>query len=250
MVRRFTCTDKWEDTWFSELEPDLKLAWMYILDRCDCAGIWKRNFKNLRFHCHSTRTDEEFTEIFRERIIEVNNGKWFIPKFLKFQYPSGLNSNKPAIIGVKKRLIEMGLLNMINELLGNDYLIITNDKPIIKDKDKIKNRNKTKNRFKIKEKKRFIPPTLEDVRNYVFENKYNVDAEKFWKYFDAGSWHDSTGKPVRNWKQKLITWANKDNNNGSDSYKEALKNYIPPEKTPEQEREEEKAVLKWLGEQT
>ena len=39
---------------------------------------------------------------------------------------------------------------------------------------------------------------------------YSVDAEYFFKYYSEGKWKDSEGKPVRNWKQKLITWAKKD----------------------------------------
>lgn len=67
---------------------------------------------------------------------------------------------------------------------------------------------------KSKRTSRFTPPTLEEVQNYVSENGLNVDAEKFFRYFttpdDSGrTWIDSKGNPVRNWKQKLITWSNK-----------------------------------------
>ena len=34
-------------------------------------------------------------------------------------------------------------------------------------------------------------------------------AEKYYDYFTAGKWTDSEGKPVLNWKQKFITWDNK-----------------------------------------
>lgn len=56
--------------------------------------------------------------------------------------------------------------------------------------------------------KSFTPPTLEDVKAYIAERGCSavVDAKKFFDYFEAGRWHDSEGKPVRNWKQKLITW--------------------------------------------
>ena len=54
----------------------------------------------------------------------------------------------------------------------------------------------------------FQPPTLKDVESYITERKCAavVDAKKFFDYFEAGGWHDSEGKPVKNWKQKLITW--------------------------------------------
>ena len=56
--------------------------------------------------------------------------------------------------------------------------------------------------------KSFTPPTLEEVKEYIAERGCAavVDAKKFFDYFEAGRWNDSEGKPVRNWKQKLITW--------------------------------------------
>lgn len=53
---------------------------------------------------------------------------------------------------------------------------------------------------------RFVPPTLAEVSAYCTERNSPVDAEQFWNYFQAGNWHDSKGQPVRNWKQKLLTW--------------------------------------------
>ncbi len=53
---------------------------------------------------------------------------------------------------------------------------------------------------------RFTPPTLEEVENYCKERNNGVDAKKFYDYYQEGKWHDSQGKPVRNWKQKLLRW--------------------------------------------
>lgn len=54
--------------------------------------------------------------------------------------------------------------------------------------------------------KKFVPPTLEEVSQYCRERNSSVDPKKFWEYFDTGKWVDSEGKPVKNWKQKLLTW--------------------------------------------
>ena len=55
-------------------------------------------------------------------------------------------------------------------------------------------------------RKRFTPPTLEEVVEYVKERGSNVDAKQFFEYYDAGGWKDAKGNPVRSWKQKLLTW--------------------------------------------
>lgn len=49
-------------------------------------------------------------------------------------------------------------------------------------------------------------PTLEEVEAYARERNSPVDPRQFFEYFEAGGWKDSKGNPVRNWKQKLITW--------------------------------------------
>lgn len=58
----------------------------------------------------------------------------------------------------------------------------------------------------VKKTKQFVPPTVEEVREYCLSRKSGVDPVRFWEYFDTGGWKDSEGKPVRNWKQKLFTW--------------------------------------------
>ena len=59
-------------------------------------------------------------------------------------------------------------------------------------------------------RKRFIPPTLEEVQAYCQERKSNVDPKRFFEYYEQGGWKDSKGNSVKNWKQKLITWENKE----------------------------------------
>jgi predicted phage replisome organizer len=57
----------------------------------------------------------------------------------------------------------------------------------------------------------FVPPTFEEVAAYCVERKNSVDPKKFFNYYTAGHWKDSRGDPVKNWKQKLITWERRDN---------------------------------------
>lgn len=53
---------------------------------------------------------------------------------------------------------------------------------------------------------RFAPPSLEEVTAYCLERNSPVDPKEFFDYFETGNWVDSKGEPVRNWKQKLLTW--------------------------------------------
>ena len=53
----------------------------------------------------------------------------------------------------------------------------------------------------------FVPPSLEAIQEYIKTSGHQVDAKKFYDYFTVSGWVDSKGKKVKNWKQKLITWA-------------------------------------------
>lgn len=55
-------------------------------------------------------------------------------------------------------------------------------------------------------KKAFVPPTLPEVQEYVKERGLMIDPAAFFDYFTEGGWKDSEGKPVKNWKQKALTW--------------------------------------------
>lgn len=62
---------------------------------------------------------------------------------------------------------------------------------------------------------KFVPPTLEDVESYAASRQSTVDPRRFFEYFNTPdaqgrSWRDSKGNPVKNWKQKFLTWEGRD----------------------------------------
>lgn len=53
--------------------------------------------------------------------------------------------------------------------------------------------------------KRFIKPSLEEVKTYCQERQNNVDAERFVDYYEANGW--KVGKnPMKDWKAAVRTW--------------------------------------------
>lgn len=72
------------------------------------------------------------------------------------------------------------------------------------------------NQFAEKEKAKkpkFQPPTLAEVEQYVREKDYNVDVARFMEYYTTSEWHDNNGKPIKNWKLKLLVWNRPKQNN-------------------------------------
>lgn len=63
------------------------------------------------------------------------------------------------------------------------------------------------------EKSKFVPPTLEEIEAYCKERNNKVDPQQFFDYYSTGEWKDAKGNPVKNWKQKIITWE-KENKEG------------------------------------
>lgn len=62
-------------------------------------------------------------------------------------------------------------------------------------------------------KKGFVPPEVEEVKDYFKENGYSLKAaEKAFKYYNTAEWRDSMDKPIKNWKQKMIGVWFKDEN--------------------------------------
>ena len=84
-------------------------------------------------------------------------------------------------------------------------------------KDNITSINNTFNIREAKKKKSFTPPTLEEVKTYCEERKNNVDYKYFYDYYSSGNWKDKKGDPVKNWKQRIITWERNNQNKSCNS---------------------------------
>lgn len=87
MAKRFTDTSKWDDEWFMNLSPEKKMAYMYILDKCDSVGVWKANFKLANFQVGCDINWDSFLQNdLKDRVYKTNSGDWFLPDFIRFQY--------------------------------------------------------------------------------------------------------------------------------------------------------------------
>jgi len=149
MAKRFTDTEKWKKPFIRGLQGAYKLLWLYICDDCDHAGIWQVDIEVAAIRIGEKIDSKEAIKSFDEKIIIFDKGnKWFIPSFLEFQYPSGLNPDNRAH-------------NSVIILLEKYNLRISNNKPLIspsegsmdmvKDMDKDKDMVKAEKKIKFKE---------------------------------------------------------------------------------------------------
>ena len=71
----------------------------------------------------------------------------------------------------------------------------------------VKNKKNTlSSREAPEERSEFVPPTLDEVKEYIRENNLSVDPKGFFGFYEAANWFDSRGQKVHSWKQKLLTW--------------------------------------------
>lgn len=135
MAKRFTDSEKWEDPFFSDLSSDMKLVWIYLLDKCDHAGFYKVNLKLLNFYLNTTIAEQAILDTFNGRIKVLTHEKWFIPKFITFQYGDLDDSSrvhKSILKTLKKEGVSTGCQRSVS--ISNT----TKDQDKDKDKDNIK----------------------------------------------------------------------------------------------------------------
>jgi len=53
--------------------------------------------------------------------------------------------------------------------------------------------------------KKFVPPSVEEVRAYIAEKGMNVDAEKFWNFYESKGWIIGRSS-MKSWKAACKTW--------------------------------------------
>ena len=88
-----------------------------------------------------------------------------------------------------------------------------------------------------KKSTKFIPPTQEEVIDYCNQKSLSVDPYYFYSYYTEADWHDAKGRPVKNWKQRMITW------NANAKAKEYSKSKASETNKPEESNERFKKAL-------
>lgn len=88
---------------------------------------------------------------------------------------------------------------------------------------------------KARKKVEFVPPTLEEVREYAKSKEALVDPDYFYEYYTLSHWTDKGGKPIQNWKQVFLNWERREKKEEQKPQKRnkvtTAKEYKPPNST-------------------
>jgi hypothetical protein len=197
MSKRFIDTALFDDDWFMDLSKDAKLLWIYFITKCDHAGILHLNPKLCQLQT-GIKDLGTVRQQLGNRIITVREQLFFIPKFVEYQYPGfpdcKFQMAKSAIAILEKYDLIKNSILTVPEQLG-DCIGNSNG-------NGISNGNGKKGESE--GKKKFNPPTLDEVKLYFTENGFSSQAaERAFRGYNVANWIDSKGKPVLNWKQKM-----------------------------------------------
>lgn len=158
MAKRFIDTKIWDKAWFRKLDTDSKLLWVYILTKCDHAGILDGDWEAASFFLGSNISEyEEIPDVIRDKMIPISDDQFFIPSFIDYQYGTLRINSKPHL-SVIKRLEEKGLNNYLQRVMVTP-----------KDKDKEKDIDKRQDKFidKVNEVIKDKKYTNEETNNFV-----------------------------------------------------------------------------------
>lgn len=76
----------------------------------------------------------------------------------------------------------------------------------LRDKSKeLRVKSKETDGEKEKKRKRFYPPSVEEVRAYCQERKNNIDPEAFVAFYESKGWKVGS-QPMKSWKAAMVTW--------------------------------------------
>lgn len=94
-MKRFTETDKWRDSWFRKLKPLSKLAFLYVVDNCDAAGVWDPDYELANFTIGEEINWVGLSDEFGGRLVKLKCGKWHLTRFVEFQYGDLVEECRP-----------------------------------------------------------------------------------------------------------------------------------------------------------
>ena len=198
---------------FTALPPTTQALYFHLCMNADDDGF-NNKIRQAMFNAHADQND--FNLLIQHRfILPFDSGIIVIKHWKMHNIIRSDRYHETEYLEEKATL----LLKDNGVYTENDNQVTTNCQPsdnqvetevsIGKDsigKDSISNRAKST---------RFVPPTLDQVREYCKERGNNVDAERFIDFYESKGWMVGKNK-MKDWKACVRTWEKSSSQNKSD----------------------------------
>ena len=140
-------------------------------------------------------------------MIEIEDDIIMLPGWEEYQNIQGLErARELARLRKQKQRANQKLLSGGEDGHAMSRDMSRNVTPLDKDIDKdIDIKEKDISNDISKKKSRFAPPSVDEVRDYIREHGYIVDADAFCAFYDSNGWKVGRN-PMKDWKRALVTW--------------------------------------------
>ena len=139
-------------------------------------------------------------------MIEIVDDFIQLPGWQEYQNVDGMDrireQTRERVSAYRARQKQSKLLTDSQKCNVTGNVTLTHGNAIEEDIDKdidIKEKDKKKSGA------RFAPPGVEEVREYIREKGYHVDADVFCAHYDSNGWKVGRN-PMKDWKRALVTW--------------------------------------------
>ena len=106
---------------------------------------------------------------------------------------------------------------------GNDQKVTNNrpttDQQVTTNKNEKNDKNIKRGEGKSPAPPKFIIPSIEEIEAYCRERGNDVDAERFWNFYNSKGWYVGKNK-MKSWKSAVITWEKRNGHDSGEHYEE------------------------------
>ena len=171
MAKRFIDTGLFDDPWFMDLSIEAKILWIYMITRCNHAGIIELNPKMVRLQTDINSLPTVIEQL-GNRLVTLSEQLYFIPKFITFQYPgfpdSKAKAQESAMKILQKYSSNSAVKRTLSQQLPNCYGYSNGN-----DNDK-----------KGGPGENIKPPWAKNFHHWSPEIQYPFESEKFGRIWD------------------------------------------------------------------
>lgn len=202
----------WSDPWFEDLSSEEKLLFIYLItnEKTNMIGVYETSIKKMSFETGIDKSEIEtiLLKFEQKQKIKYINNRVVLLNFLKHQHYN-TNMLKNAIDCYNALPEELKLHNFSTlskdsegfETLLNHFGMVRKVEVEIEIEKEVEIKVKSEVKSKI-----FTPPTQIEVENYFVENGYTKESgTKAFEYYNRLNWKDSNNRPVKNWKNKMLS---------------------------------------------
>lgn len=196
---------------FTALPPTTQCLYFHLCMSADDDGF-SNSIRVSLFNAHAT--NEDFNTLVRKRfIIPFESGvivikHWKIHNYIqtdRYHETKYLEEKSKLILkenGVYTERIQDGYKLDTEDRIGKDRLVEDRLGKVSEGKER--KENTTSNEV-VQKKKIFVPPTLEEVEDFCYENNLGIDPAQFIDFYETNGWMVGRNH-MKDWKAAARNW--------------------------------------------